>query len=149
METWLKKSLEDLQLDYLDLYLIHTPFAFEEVEGDLHPVNENGEIRLDVTTDHLAVWAEMEKQVVAGRARAIGLSNFNISQVTRILNVARVPVSNLQIELHVYFQQKELVSIFLFSFFYFLCLFQNKRRTGKNKGISAHIPFVNVVCNCL
>lgn len=94
------------------MYLIHTPFTFKDVEGDLHPVNENGEIQLDMTTDHVAVWKEMEKQVVAGRTRAIGLSNFNISQITRILNVVTVPISNLQIELHVYFQQNELV-IFL------------------------------------
>ncbi|XP_043471485.1 1,5-anhydro-D-fructose reductase [Leptopilina heterotoma] len=110
VDKWLKKSLKDLQLDYLDMYLIHTPFSFKEVEGDLHPVNENGEIQLDMTTDHVAVWKEMEKQVVAGRTRAIGLSNFNISQITRILNVTTVPVSNLQIELHVYFQQNELVA---------------------------------------
>lgn len=110
VDKWLKKSLNDLQLDYLDMYLIHTPFTFKDVEGDLHPVNENGEIQLDMTTDHVAVWKEMEKQVVAGRTRAIGLSNFNISQITRILNVVTVPISNLQIELHVYFQQNELVA---------------------------------------
>ena len=113
MEKWLKQSLNDLQLDYLDLYLIHVPISFEEVDGDLHPVDENGEIRLDTTTDLVAIWAEMEKQVVAGRTRAIGISNFNISQITQILNVTRVPVSNIQVELHLYFQQKELVS-FLF-----------------------------------
>ncbi|XP_033216487.1 aldo-keto reductase family 1 member A1-like [Belonocnema kinseyi] len=109
VEKFLKRSLADLQLDYLDLYLIHTPFTFEDIEGDLHPVNENGEIKLDLTTNHLAVWAEMEKQVVAGRTRAIGVSNFNIAQLTKVLNFATVPVSNIQVELHLYFQQKELV----------------------------------------
>lgn len=51
----------------------------------------------------------MEKQVDAGRAKAIGLSNFNINQIQRILKDARIPPANLQVELHVYFQQKELL----------------------------------------
>ena len=76
---------------------------------DLHPVNESGEIRLNVNCDYLATWAEMEQQVTEGRAKAIGLSNFNILQIKRILSNAKLPVSNLQIELHIYFQQKEMV----------------------------------------
>lgn len=51
----------------------------------------------------------MEKQVDAGRTRAIGLSNFNIKQIQRILDNARIPPANLQVELHVYHQQRELV----------------------------------------
>ncbi|KAL6440622.1 hypothetical protein ACFW04_003244 [Cataglyphis niger] len=108
VEKWIKKSLANLQISYLDLYLIHVPFAFENGE-DLHPCNENGEIRIDVDTDHLQIWSAMEKQVLEKRTKAIGLSNFNIGQIKKILNNAKLPVSNLQIELHGYFQQKELV----------------------------------------
>lgn len=56
VEKNLKKSLADLNLSYIDLYLIHTPFGFPEpVDGQMarHP---NGDIVLDVTTDHVAVW---------------------------------------------------------------------------------------------
>lgn len=109
VETWIKKSLDALQLDYVDLYLIHTPFAFEYVEGDMRPLDDDGNIKLDNTTNHIDVWKEMEKQVIAGRTRAIGLSNFNIKQIQRILDNSTVPVSNLQIELHINFQQKQLV----------------------------------------
>ena len=109
MQKWIKRTLEDLQLDYLDLYLIHAPFGFQEVGSEMHPKNEKGEILLDHNTDLLAVWAEMENQVKNGRTRAIGLSNFNSKQIDRILQHATVPVSMLQIELHLYFQQKELV----------------------------------------
>lgn len=112
VEKWIKKSLANLQLDYLDLYLIHTPFTFVDAGEEMHPYNENGEIMIDVTTDHVKTWQAMEQQVLEGRTRAIGLSNFNIVQIEKILNIAKIPVSNLQIELHVYLQQKELVNFF-------------------------------------
>lgn len=50
----------------------------------------------------------MEAQVDAGRTKSIGLSNFNIKQIERILKSARIPPANIQVELHVYCQQKEL-----------------------------------------
>lgn len=93
--------------------MVHTPFTFEDVEGELHPFNEKGEMRIDINTDHLQIWSVMEKQVLEGRTKAIGLSNFNIDQIKRILDNAKLPVSNLQIELHVYFQQKDLVNFTL------------------------------------
>ncbi|KAL0127386.1 hypothetical protein PUN28_005582 [Cardiocondyla obscurior] len=113
IEKWLERSLSNLQLSYLDLYLIHTPFAYGDVEGELHPFNEKGEIIIDPDTDHLAIWSVMEKQVMEGRTKAIGLSNFNVAQIERILNHATLPVSNLQVEMHVYLQQSELVYLTL------------------------------------
>ena len=109
VEKWIKKSLEDLQLEYLDLYLIHTPFSFKEVGEELHPTDENGEIIIDRSTNHREVWAAMEKQVELCRTRMIGLSNFNKHQIAEILKYATMKISLLQIELHVYFQQNELV----------------------------------------
>lgn len=53
---YLRRSLELLQVDYLDLYLIHTPFGFKDVEGDLHPHTPEGDIDMDLTTDHVAIW---------------------------------------------------------------------------------------------
>lgn len=98
-------------MDYLDMYLVHTPFAFVDVEGELHPFDDNGEIRIDASTDHVAVWREMQEQVALGRTKAIGLSNFNVEQMERITQEAKLPIYNLQIELQMYFQQKELVGI--------------------------------------
>lgn len=56
MRKFFTQSLDALQLEYLDLYLIHTPFAFKYVEGNLHPTNEDGEFLVDINTDHIAIW---------------------------------------------------------------------------------------------
>ena len=57
VETYLNLSLERLGLDYVDLYLIHTPFGFEkDPENHAHGRDEDGEINLDCDTDHLAIW---------------------------------------------------------------------------------------------
>jgi len=52
----------------------------------------------------------MEAQVDAGRTRSIGLSNFNSRQIARIVKSARIRPANLQVEINVYFQQRELVA---------------------------------------
>jgi len=64
---------------------------------------------MDVNTDHVAIWKAMEQQVDDGLTKAIGISNFNKQQITRILENARIPPCSLQIELHAYHQQNELV----------------------------------------
>lgn len=51
----------------------------------------------------------MEEQVTAGRTKSIGVSNFSQKQIERVLNNSTIPPANLQIELHLYFQQKPLV----------------------------------------
>ncbi|XP_044730730.1 1,5-anhydro-D-fructose reductase [Chrysoperla carnea] len=110
VEKFLTRSLKNLNVDYLDLYLVHTPFTFAERGEDIHPFNENGEILIDTSTDHVAVWKEMEKQLKAGKTKSIGISNFNKKQIERILSNCEIKPSNLQIELHLYFQQNELVN---------------------------------------
>lgn len=55
VQKYIKLSLEALQLSYVDVYLIHTPFAFNEVEGQMFPVKD-GKADLDLTTDHVATW---------------------------------------------------------------------------------------------
>lgn len=52
----------------------------------------------------------MEEQVKAGRTKSIGVSNFTVKQIERILKVATIKPANLQIELHLYMQQEELVT---------------------------------------
>ncbi|KAJ8932847.1 hypothetical protein NQ318_012475 [Aromia moschata] len=103
VEVFLKKSLENLQLDYVDLYLIHFPLALKHVEGGPPGPPEVDE------TDHLAVWKKLEEQVDTGRTKTIGVSNFNKIQIDRILKNSRIKPSCLQVELHIFLQQRELV----------------------------------------
>lgn len=77
VNKYLKRSLEDLQLDYVDLYLVHVPFAFKEVEGNLHPTTADGKVDLDVTTDIIAVWkvsrCEFIERLTSGYMNAEGI----------------------------------------------------------------------------
>nr|CAD7431750.1 unnamed protein product [Timema monikensis] len=110
VEKYLKRSLKALQLKYVDLYLIHQPWGLIETGENMLPMDESGNLLHDTTIDHVALWKAMEAQVDAGRTLNIGLSNFNSRQIKRVFQSARIPPSNLQVELHVYFQQRELVA---------------------------------------
>ena len=63
-------------------------------------MNEDKKIRLDMSTDLIAVWKALEDQVNAGRAKSIGISNFSIGQMERILQAARIKPANLQVRLN-------------------------------------------------
>ena len=95
----LDNSLKRLQLDYVDLYLIHWPL------GDL-----NKETNLYKQIPLHKTWKELEDLVKAGKTRAIGISNFNVQAILDLLSYAEIkPVCN-QIELHPYLPQEDLVA---------------------------------------
>ena len=105
----MKQSLRALQLDFVDLYLVHSPVSFKYVSDDeFMPKDENGDMLLETKATLETIWSKMEDQVWRGRAKSIGLSNFNRRQIERIMKVAKIPPVNLQVEAHLYFQQKEL-----------------------------------------
>ncbi|CAH0555755.1 unnamed protein product [Brassicogethes aeneus] len=107
VEEMIKASLKSLDVDYVDLYLIHFPVYMKLNDGEIFSRSEKT-YETEVT-DHLAVWKKMEEQVRAGRTKAIGVSNFNIRQIDRILKNSEIKPANLQVELHVQLQQRELV----------------------------------------
>ncbi|XP_073424196.1 aldo-keto reductase family 1 member C1-like [Dendrobates tinctorius] len=81
----LEKSLKDLQLDYMDLFLIHTPVEFKPGDN-LYPTDENGKFIFH-NTDIRETWKAMEACRDAGLVRSIGVSNFNRRQLELILNM--------------------------------------------------------------
>lgn len=102
----LLKSLENLNLTYLDLYLVHWPQAYKE-EGELFPKDADDKIAFS-DVDYVDTWKALEPLVGEGLVRSIGISNFNSKQVARLLEHASiVPVTN-QIECHPYLNQRRL-----------------------------------------
>lgn len=106
VEGFLNESLKKLQLDYVDLYLIHFPTG---MKPKTDPTSTDFELL--PKTDHVGIWKSMEKQVKAGRAKSIGLSNFNISQMQNVLKNAEIKPANLQVEVQLYMQQEELLEL--------------------------------------
>lgn len=101
------KSLTMLNLDYLDLYLMHSPMGFPNISGELMPQKDGLLLQSDV--DYVDTWRAMEKLVDEGLVKSVGVSNFNISQLERLLSVCRIKPAANQVELHPYLTQPELV----------------------------------------
>uniref|UniRef100_A0A665WQ93 Zgc:56622 n=1 Tax=Echeneis naucrates TaxID=173247 RepID=A0A665WQ93_ECHNA len=94
----LEKSLNDLQLDYLDLYLVHFPVGLKVKHNIPRSMNE------------LKFYQSLSYFVQAsGKVQSIGVSNFSILQLERLLALCRVPPAVNQVELHPYFVQPEMI----------------------------------------
>ncbi|TQD92577.1 hypothetical protein C1H46_021829 [Malus baccata] len=97
----LKKSLQNLQLEYLDLYLIHWPISGKPGKlvdplVDLMPMDFKG------------VWAAMEESQGLGLTKSIGVSNFSSKKIETLLSFASIPPSVNQVEMSPFWQQKKL-----------------------------------------
>ena len=103
----LEKSLAALQLDYLDLYLIHWPVGYQEGD-EKFPRNEAGEVLVS-DIDYIETWQGMEDVHRSGKVKNIGLSNFNSEQITRVLNISAIKPMVNQVECHPYLNQSRLI----------------------------------------
>ncbi|ESR54943.1 hypothetical protein CICLE_v10024358mg [Citrus x clementina] len=100
----LKKSLSALQIEYLDLYLIHWPISSKPVEMGFAPVPKEDLLPMD----YKGVWEAMEDSQTLGLTKSIGLSNFSCKKIETILTFAIIPPSINQIEMNPLWQQKKL-----------------------------------------
>jgi alcohol dehydrogenase (NADP+) len=103
----LQKSLADLQLERLDLYLVHWPIAVRPHAVVARTVDDfvpESEVSL------LDTWRGMEAAHAAGLTRAIGMSNFGVERLTALARDAKVQPEVVQVELHPYLQQRALIA---------------------------------------
>lgn len=106
------KSIADLGLDYLDLYLVHWPFP------NFHPpgcdvTSRSGDSRAYVHEDFLRTWRQMERLVDMGLVKHIGTSNMTVPKLRRLLPDTRIRPAVNEMELHPHFQQPQLFDFVL------------------------------------
>jgi D-xylose reductase len=114
----LMKTLSDLQVDYLDLYLIHFPIALKHVPHDqLYPADwiydleaESPKMELD-NVPISETWVAMEKLVEEGLVRNIGVCNFPTALIHDLLTYAKIPPAVVQVEMHPYLTQERLLRL--------------------------------------
>ena len=108
VEPAFEASLDRLRLDYLDLYLIHTPYAFQPGD-EQDPRDQNGNVLYDKGVTLLDTWRAMESLVDRGRCRAIGLSDIGLDELLPIYEAARIKPAVVQVESHPYLPETELL----------------------------------------
>jgi aldehyde reductase len=108
VEPAIEGSLERLGLDFVDLYLSHTPFAFQPGD-EQDPRDQNGNVLYDEGVTLLETWQAMESLVDQGKCRAIGLSDITLERLTPIYEAARIKPAVVQVESHPYLPETELL----------------------------------------
>src|SRR4051794_40247991 len=108
VEPAFEASLDRLGLNYLDLYLIHTPFAFQPGD-DQDPRDQNGDVIYDRGVTLLDTWRAMESLMDHGKCRAIGLSDISLNELLPIYESAGIKPAVVQVEAHPYLPETELL----------------------------------------
>src|ERR1700678_2851896 len=101
-------SLKKLQLDHVDLYLIHPPFAFQPGD-EQDPRDANGNVIYDKGVTLQDTWRALERLVDEGKCKAIGLSDISLEQVRAIFEAARIKPAVVRVESHPYHPQWDLL----------------------------------------
>jgi len=102
-----RKSLADLQLDYLNLYLVHWPFPNSHAQG-VSVNSRDPNARPYIHEEYMKTWQAMERLIDMGLVRNIGTSNMTINKLTMLLNDCQIKPACNEMELHPHFQQPEL-----------------------------------------
>ena len=101
-------SRRRLQIDYVDCYLIHTPFAFRPGD-EQDPRDEQGQVIYDPGVTLFETWQALERLVDDGRCKAIGLSDVSLEKLREIVAAARIKPAVVQVESHPYLPEWELL----------------------------------------
>ncbi|KAK8858672.1 hypothetical protein IAR55_002901 [Kwoniella newhampshirensis] len=110
VEEGINKTLSDLGLDYLDLYLVHWPVKTNSKGNHpLFPTKPDGSRDIDWSWDQADTWKQMEAVLASGKVKAIGVSNAGIPILEHLAKTAKVQPAVNQVELHPYNPQHKLV----------------------------------------
>jgi diketogulonate reductase-like aldo/keto reductase len=162
VEVDIAETLKDLQLEYVDSYVIHWPMAcpssgkqaavrkdgavagpIKDGHHPMFPMDADNYYLADMDMHFVETWKAMESLVDRGLVKSIGLSNFNRRQVEEVVSIARHPVCILQNECHPYLQQKDLIDLCRFRnivFQAFSPLGSGKTNYAKNPSPTGSIP---------
>lgn len=108
VEAAFEGSRERLGVEFLDLYLIHTPFAFQPGD-EQDPRDQNGAVIYDKSVTLHDTWSAMERLVDQGKCRSIGLSDIGLDQLRGLYEAARIKPAVVQVEAHPYLPETELL----------------------------------------
>jgi len=101
-------SCRRLQVDHIDCYLIHTPFAFQPGD-DQDPRDQQGHVIYDAGVTLVDTWQALERLVDGGQCKSIGLSDVTLEKLREIVAVARIKPAVVQVESHPYLPEWELL----------------------------------------
>ncbi|KAK4311913.1 hypothetical protein Pmani_016624 [Petrolisthes manimaculis] len=97
------ESLSNMRLDYVDAYVMEGPVGLVgKHDGDVRPRNQEGQPELDKDTFLEGIWKAMEEECLNAYCRMIGLCNFNLSQINRICQIARIPPAIVMMDINAY-----------------------------------------------
>ncbi|SDH90190.1 Aldo/keto reductase [Bradyrhizobium sp. Rc2d] len=101
-------SRRRLQVDDIDCYIIHTPFAFQPGD-EQDPRDERGQVIYDSGVTLAETWGALERLVDEGHCKSIGLSDITLEKLREIVAVARIRPAMVQVESHPYLPEWELL----------------------------------------
>jgi len=97
-KLFLQDSLNDMGLDYVDLFLIHNPASVQTGPDEMTPLRDaDNHLIPDTSATLEETWKALEDLVKEGKTKAIGVSNFSIEQVERIAKCAKIKCANHQV----------------------------------------------------
>lgn len=103
VRRFLRKSLSNLHLDYVDAYVMEGPVGLHgKDDDDVRPRNQEGQPVLDKDTFLEGIWKAMEEECSNAYCRMLGLCNFSQSQIDRICQIARIPPAIVMMDINAY-----------------------------------------------